>query len=1094
MLQCVLWPSLIRCQNSPESPLFSQTVVLSEKDQFHLGVKLFWEKDKRVSAWKAFQTFLANYPNSPLAADAQFLLAESLFQESLKELKTGNPPDESVWIKENTGKIKNLSKGFLDRIDRIKYLGADFPDEKLRKKNGEEIERATFSEAIEQYRKVLHKKYKKSGLADTALYRMAECYYNRTDYATALLLFRRLKKEFPHSYLSGEALFSAAQCYIPSGDLSSAESEIRKLLSGSPWYQDDPRVHFLLGTIQFQSGKYTEAIESLNKVNNAEGLYYAAQAQIQIGRPLEAASKFKKVADEYKGHRFAERAAYFVAESIFLSKNYLGATQEYGNFLSLYPRSALKEAALYKIAACHFLREDYTAARESFYSLLKEFPSGEFASLSMYFIAESYRLTQQLKEASFSYGQLISALPNAPVTTLSRYKLGAVTYSQGNYTGSLNAFQRFVEWDPFHPWIPYAYLFMADAYNRTGRAEDAAIAYQQAFDRSPKTDAGEAAMSLLNRTRYLQKNYSQLTSGYTYILKSLLPTESKWRAISLLYLADSYYIQKQYSEAIAVFQNILSLYPTQPASLYAYDGLYWSYFQLGDYARAQTTREKMRSVKLPEGIAFPKMTSGSFEVANALFNQKKYLDAIPNYEQFVRESPDSSDVTEAMYRIGLCYYRLEYYSQAIAAWEDMEKRFPKDERTEEAVFQIADTYFRAQKQDKAIETFRKILDQYPFSARRLETMLRIGQSYYNAGQYDKSVPELENFLKRYPADPKSNETLDLLESSVDRLESRGGVTDLERQKWTDVFRRLAGDLPKGDLAAECLFRLARRLFNLKDYESAVKEFEKLSFSYPSNPHTAESQFYAGESSYLLKRYPDGILAFKRFIENFPDSEFVPAALFHLGTAYYNVQNLEGAIGAYEDLSLRHGNSEFASAGLFNLALAQKKLLRLVPAADSYYKFALTYPNDANANFALLEVARIKQSLQQHAEAIAILKDLETKLLPADEQKLEVIYLIAESYLGLERTSEAIETLKKLTGSSTRNPLWKLEAFRKLGEIYEKGERWKDAAQTYEEGSRVGGSPQISASFRARAKYLRENYPASGNANEPKSTGGSSGRD
>jgi hypothetical protein len=47
--------------------------------------------------------------------------------------------------------------------------------------------------------------------------------------------------------------------------------------------------------------------------------------------------------------------------------------------------------------------------------------------------------------------------------------------------------------------------------------------------------------------------------------------------------------------------------------------------------------------------------------------------------------------------------------------------------------------------------------------------------------------------------------------------------------------------------------------------------------------------------------------------------------------------------------------------------------------------------------------------------------------------------------------------------------------RKTGEIYEKQEKWSDAAQVYERAGKLGGDPKISASFRDRARYLRATY-------------------
>src|SRR3990167_1141062 len=62
-----------RAESYQELELTSRNLVLPETEQFKLGSKLFAEKDKKLAAWKAFQTFLFNYPDSPMAGDAQFM-------------------------------------------------------------------------------------------------------------------------------------------------------------------------------------------------------------------------------------------------------------------------------------------------------------------------------------------------------------------------------------------------------------------------------------------------------------------------------------------------------------------------------------------------------------------------------------------------------------------------------------------------------------------------------------------------------------------------------------------------------------------------------------------------------------------------------------------------------------------------------------------------------------------------------------------------------------------------------------------------------------------------------------------------------------
>lgn len=1067
-------------QSYEERERLSPNLLLPEEDQFRLGSNLFSEK-KYLASWQAFQTFLYNYSGSFLTADAQFMIAEAVFQQAVQELKSGNPPDEVAWRKQKKSGLRKVGKGLKKGIRGLKFIGSTISGEAPPIPEAEQIDFATFSEAIEQYR-VVYEKHRKSGLADSALFRMAESYYNMGDYPSALEHFRKLQKEFPQSYLVGEAALGAAQCYLPGGDFGSAELEVKRLLSSFPAYQELPQVKYMLGMVYFQAGKYETAATNLQDLETPEAVYYAGQSLLKSGKSFAATAQFKKLAEEYKEHALSEIGAYLIGDSFLSAKNYSGAIGEFKKFLNNYPQSVLKEGVLFRIGASHFLKKDYPAARESFNLLWNTFPNGEFVPLAKYFTAESYRLAKQLKEASFAYGQLIAQMPQAPIAANARFKLAWITYLQQNYTGAADAFQRYIDLHPFHTWVPHAYLLMGNCYSKTGRSEDAAQAYQQAFDRAPKTELAEAAMALLNRTRYNQGNYGRLSSGFTYILKSLPPSESKWRAASQLYLADSYYRQKLYREAISVFQSIVSLYPNQPAAYQALDGLSWCYFQTGDYELSRKYREQIQELKLPAGVSPPKMTSGSFELANALFNQKKYMEALENYEKFIRESPNSPEVPEAIFRIGLCYYRQEYYTQAIDTWLKLEKDFPKHARTEEAVFQVADTYFRAHKYDQAVETYRRILVQYPKSKRIPEATLRIGQSYYNAGNDEKATSELEAFLRKFPEDAKANETLDLLEASLDRRESSGG--DAVKQKGIALLKGLTDAFPRSALAQECQFRIARRYFLWKDYANAAKEFETLTNLYPDSSHIAESQFFVAEAYYFLKKFPEAILVFQRFLKNFPQSEYAAASLFHLAQSFFYTEKYAEAIDSYQKLLSQFSDTEFASAGLYNLALSQRKLQRLPEAADSYMKLALSYPNDPNAKDAILEVAKIRQELKQHSEAIMVLRDLDAKIPSGEEKKLEIASLLAENYIAIPDPEEAIEILRKARTWPPANSPWKLEILRILGSVYESQGAIEKAIEVYSDPA-----ARANPSFKKRAESLRQQLRESAPQKHQKTTSG-----
>ena len=99
-------------------------------------------------------------------------------------------------------------------------------------------------------------------------------------------------------------------------------------------------------------------------------------------------------------------------------------------------------------------------------------------------------------------------------------------------------------------------------------------------------------------------------------------------------------------------------------------------------------------------------------------------------------------------------------------------------------------------------------------------------------------------------------------------------------------------------------------------------------------------------------------------------------------------------------------------------------------------------------------------------------------------------IIAECYNANNDAEEAVKILKQLSAKAPSGSPWKLEALRQLGDIFEKRESWTEAVSAYEEGGKLSSNPQVSASFRQRAKYIRDNYLAGGaKTKAQKTTGG-----
>ena len=612
--------------------------------------------------------------------------------------------------------------------------------------------------------------------------------------------------------------------------------------------------------------------------------------------------------------------------------------------------------------------------------------------------------------------------------------------------------------------------------------EKAIAAYKKVLDQSYQTELHETAIYLINRAYYVQKNYDQIISGYHYMLNSFPPSKSNWRAFAYLMIAEAYYQQGDFEDSKEIYETIINNYPESEAVFYAQDGMIWYFLQKGEYKTAFQKRQKLKESLVGKKLETTEMdVNRQYEIANGLFNQKKYAEALEVYESFVKDYPDNQFVPEGLYRIGLCYYQLEYYREAIDVWEKLSNTYKEHPSAVDALCKIADTYFRAQEYNTAITTYQRIAKDYSKNPNIKDIRLRIGQSYYNAMNDEKAIAEFQGFIDAYPDDPKASDALSAIEASLSRQErkllaSDTGSTTGNKEESPDIavinmLRGFIAKYPKSKLAPEMQFHLAQKYFDLEQYVKAVEEFSRIAINYSDSKYMPNSQYLLGESLYELKRYEESITVYQRLIQNFPNHESIPAAMFHLGTSFYNLERLEEAVKIYQNITQNYPNTEYTSAALFNTALCYKKMSKLDETANAYQLFCQKYPDDDMTNKALLELAAIYRKQENFQDAIKTLNSLLGKV--HDEGKYEIIYNTGDCYLAMQDKEKAKLEYLKLKDSSPKTNTWRLTALIKLGEIYEEEEQWKKAIEVYEDIAKNTTKPEWKKAINQRIRLIKD---------------------
>jgi len=172
------------------------------------------------------------------------------------------------------------------------------------------------------------------------------------------------------------------------------------------------------------------------------------------------------------------------------------------------------------------------------------------------------------------------------------------------------------------------------------------------------------------------------------------------------------------------------------------------------------------------------------------------------------------------------------------------------------------------------------------------------------------------------------------------------------------------------------FELSKGLYEIKDYESAKREFKKLLKNYPKSSEAAESQYYLGLIDEAQNNLFEAYKAYQKVIDKYPFSERIQEIIdreYKIGEIFMTGQKRKGPLGvtlpvenpAIEIFTKVLENSTYgplASKAQYKLGLVLKGLGRYYEAEDAFNKVISNYPDSEWVEAAKFQIASCRQAV------------------------------------------------------------------------------------------------------------------------------------
>ncbi len=251
--------------------------------------------------------------------------------------------------------------------------------------------------------------------------------------------------------------------------------------------------------------------------------------------------------------------------------------------------------------------------------------------------------------------------------------------------------------------------------------------------------------------------------------------------------------------------------------------------------------------------------------------------------------------------------------------------------------------------DKVIEKCSKILEIYPTSKHRVEALYLIGKSYYYKWEFEKSVIKFDELKANFPKSDFVEKSILWKGKSLFKRRSSEPI-EADKIRFTkqaeDVLLDLITQTKKDEILGEAYFTLAEISLVRLNLEKAVERFQKASEFLDEEDKKIKIHFAVGDALIELKKYEEAILEYQKIDKLSPGIEDEFDKDFKEGRALKLLGKLEEAQKIFSDL-LKLEVESFGEEKLFPIT---EVVFQVNPYTDNNYTETETPRTERSQSF------------------------------------------------------------------------------------------------------------------------------------------------
>ena len=872
------------------------TQVFTHPDRYyHEGLELF-DREKYGAAQQAFAQYVSLIGDAAKTVDAQYYYALSglhLLHANSEKLILDFAANHPAHPKASAAYFE-LGKFYFDKKDyekSIEYF-EKAPSVRL---DDKQLKEAEFKLAYSYF---AGKKFDKAKTLFDRNKTGEHNYVYASNYYAGYIAYRNgdyagAKKDLlvaeQNEAYKGIVPYMLTEIYYKENNPAEVIAYGERVLQQNPEPQNADEIKLLVGDAYYKKDNYKQALK-----------YFADYATGK--KKLDHTVSYKLGYAHYKNSSFKPAIQYF--QPVAAQKEVLGQNAAYHLGLSYLKDNnkqfalaafdqarrvdfdkPVTEASTLKYAQINYENGNFNEAIQALSDFRKKFPQSKANAEADDILSEAFLNTSNYGDAVRHIEGLNdrSARINETYQRVT-YHYAVQLFNDGRFQEALALLDKSLE-HRYDSEIRAASFFLkGEAQSIAQRWEEAIASYGAVFKTSnaSKTDYYIKSRYGIGYAYYNTQQYDKALPHFkAYINDHDLPPGSANVNDATIRLADCYYIGKNYSQALALYDKAIS----QKAA-----DADFAYFQKGVIYGLQGKREQAVESLRTLASNYPRSQyadEGAYQRALIDFEAGNYAPSIAGFSNLIDARPDSRLVPNALHKRGVAYANLSKPNEAVADFKRVLNNYPSSKVAQNALYSLQESLAATGQTEEFDAYLARFKAANPQNG-SLETVeFEAAKSLYLSGKYEPAIPRLEAYLKSYPASPYAADARYFLADAFLKENNKEAALPLLKEVISEG---------KSEYTSRAVYRAAELEFENKNYPEAITYYNQLLEKATSKKDQSNALMGLMKSYFLTNDYANtGKMADELIAQGNASLNAYNSALLYKGKATYAAGNLDQAL-------------------------------------------------------------------------------------------------------------------------------------------------------------------------------------------------------